>query len=48
MAGSPAARAIAEEAPYPLAFYAMSVEEVTATTYEGAERDPIYRRWRSP
>lgn len=44
----PAARAIAEEARYPLAFYAMSVEEVTATTYEGAERDPVYRRWRSP
>ncbi len=43
----PAARSIAEEASYPLAFYALSVEEVAATTYEGAEREPVYRRWRS-
>ncbi|HJS26387.1 MAG TPA: hypothetical protein VJ913_04600 [Actinomycetota bacterium] len=43
----PAARSIAEEAPHPLAFYALSVEEVAATTYEGVERDPVYRRWRS-
>jgi hypothetical protein len=43
----PAARSIADAAPYPLAFYALSVEEATATTYEGAEREPVYRRWRS-
>lgn len=43
----PAARAIAEEAPYPLAFYALSLEDVVGTTYEGEERDPVYRRWRS-
>jgi hypothetical protein len=43
----PAARAIAAESPDPLAFYALSVEEVAVTTYEGAERHPVYRRWRS-
>jgi hypothetical protein len=42
----PAARRFAEEAPYPLAFFAMSVEEAVGTTYEGDERDPVYRRWR--
>ena len=30
----------------PLAFYALSVEEAVATTYEGTDRDPVYRRWR--
>ena len=43
----PAARSIAEEAPEPLAFYALSVEEVAVTTYEGEERKPMYRRWPS-
>ena len=43
----PAVRAIAEESPEPLAFYAMSVEEVAVTTYEGEERKPVYRRWGS-
>lgn len=43
----PAARAIAEGSPEPLAFYALSVEEVAVTTYEGEERRPAYRRWRS-
>lgn len=42
----PAARPYAEDATEPLAFFAMSVEEVVATTYEGAARDPVYRRWR--
>jgi hypothetical protein len=41
----PAARRFAEEAPYPLAFYAMSVEEAVGTTYEDDE--PVYRRWRA-
>jgi hypothetical protein len=31
------------DAPYPLAFYAMSVEAATGTTYE--EDEPVYRRW---
>ena len=43
----PATRPISEEAPVPLAFYALSVDEVAVTTYEGAQRDPVYRRWRS-
>ena len=30
-----------------LAFYSLSVEEAVATTYEGTDRDPVYRRWRS-
>jgi hypothetical protein len=42
----PGARAIAEESPGPLAFFAMSVEEAAGTTYEGEEREPVYRRWR--
>lgn len=42
----PAARPYAEDAAEPLAFFAMSVEEVVATTYEGDARDPVYRRWR--
>jgi hypothetical protein len=42
----PAAQRFAEDAPYPLAFYALSVEDAVATTYEGEELDPIYRRWR--
>jgi hypothetical protein len=40
----PAAHRFAVEAPYPLAFYAMSVEEAVGTTYE--EDEPVYRRWR--
>ena len=43
----PAAIEIARATPTPLAFYALSVEEVVGTTYEGADRDPVYRRWRS-
>ena len=43
----PAARRFAEESSEPLAFYALSVEEVVATTYEGPDLDPVYRRWRS-
>ena len=41
----PATRRFAEEASYPLAFYAMSVEEAVGTTY--VEDDPVYRRWRA-
>ncbi len=40
----PAAQRFAAEAPYPLAFYAMSVEEAVGTTY--VEDEPVYRRWR--
>lgn len=43
----PAAIELAREAPTPLAFYALSVEEAVGTTYEGPDRDPVYRRWRS-
>ena len=43
----PAARTISEASPEPLAFYALSVEEVAVTTYEGKEREAVYRRWRS-
>ena len=43
----PAARRFAEESSEPVAFYALSVEEVVATTYEGPDLDPVYRRWRS-
>ena len=43
----PAARRFAEESSEPLAFYALWVEEVTATTYEGPGLDPVYRRWRA-
>jgi hypothetical protein len=42
----PAAQRFAADAPYPLAFYAMSVEEAVGTTYEGEELEPVYRRWR--
>jgi hypothetical protein len=42
----PAAVRFAEKASYPLAFFALSVEEVLATTYEGDDRVPVYRRWR--
>jgi hypothetical protein len=41
----PAVQRFEHDAPYPLAFYAMSVEEAVGTTYEGDE--PVYRRWRS-
>lgn len=43
----PAVQRFVHDAPYPLAFYAMSVEEAVGTTYEGEERDPVYRRWRA-
>jgi hypothetical protein len=43
----PAALEIARGTETPLAFYALSVEEAVGTTYEGAARDPVYRRWRS-
>jgi hypothetical protein len=43
----PAAIEIAQRTQTPLAFYALSVEEAIGTTYEGADRDPVYRRWRS-
>lgn len=42
----PAARRFADEAPYPLAFLALAVEEAVGTTYEGEDLDPVYRRWR--
>lgn len=42
----PAAIQIARDTRTSLAFYALSVEEAVATTYEGADRDPVYRRWR--
>jgi hypothetical protein len=42
----PAALRFADDATYPLAFYALSVEEAVGTTYEGEELDPVYRRWR--
>jgi hypothetical protein len=41
----PAALRRPYEASYPLAFYAMSVEEAVGTTYP--EDDPVYRRWRA-
>jgi hypothetical protein len=37
-----------DDATYPLAFYAMSVEEAVGTTYEGEGLEPVYRRWRPP
>jgi hypothetical protein len=43
----PAAIEIARTTPMPLAFFALSVEEAVGTTYEGMDRDPVYRRWRS-
>jgi hypothetical protein len=43
----PAASPIATVTRVPLAFYALSVDEAVGTTYEGADRDPVYRRWRS-
>ena len=41
----PAATRIAAETATPLAFYACSVEEAVATTYDGDT--PIYLRWRA-
>ena len=43
----PAVQRFVHVAPEPLAFYAMSVEEAVGTTYEGPERDPVFRRWHS-
>jgi hypothetical protein len=43
----PAARRFAEESSEPLAFYALWVEEVVGTTYEGPDLAPVYRRWRA-
>jgi hypothetical protein len=42
----PAANARPYETEYPLAHYALSVEEAVGTTYEGADEHPVYRRWR--
>lgn len=42
----PAAAPFQRDAPYPLAFYAMSVDEAVGTTYEGPDLTPMYRRWR--
>jgi hypothetical protein len=42
----PAAHRFTADAPYPLAFYSMSVEEAAGTTYEGEGAEPVYRRWR--
>ena len=44
----PAAGEIVRTTRVPLAFYALSLDEVVGTTYEGKERDPVYRRWRAP
>ena len=43
----PASRRFADESSEPLAFYALWVEEVVGTTYEGPDLDPVYRRWRA-
>jgi hypothetical protein len=43
----PAAADIVRTTRVPLAFYSLSVEEAVGTTYEGAELDPVYRRWRA-
>ena len=43
----PAAAEIVRTTRVPLAFYALSVDEAVGTTYEGKERDPVYRRWRA-
>jgi hypothetical protein len=43
----PAVQRFVHESSYPLAFYAMSVEEAVGTTYEGEELAPVYRRWRA-
>ena len=42
----PAAAEIARATATPLAFYALTVMEAVGTTYEGAEREPVYRSWR--
>jgi hypothetical protein len=31
---------------YPLVHYVCSVEEAVATTYEGEDETPVYRRWK--
>lgn len=43
----PAAARVVGTTRVPLAFYALSVDEAVGTTYEGAELDPVYRRWRA-
>ena len=43
----PAASSIVTVTRAPLAFFALSVDEAVGTIYEGADRDPVYRRWRS-
>ena len=43
----PAASVIAEGTTVPLAFFALSVSEAVGTTYEGTQREPVYRRWRA-
>ena len=42
----PAAAEVARATATPLAFYALTVMEAVGTTYEGAEREPVYRSWR--
>ena len=42
----PAASPIAQATGTRLAFFALSVDEAVATTYEGTEREPVYRSWR--
>jgi hypothetical protein len=41
----PAGQRFVVDTPYPLAFYAMTIEEAVGTTYDDDE--PVYRRWRS-
>ena len=43
----PAASPIVTVTRVLLAFFALSVDEAVGTIYEGADRDPVYRRWRS-
>ena len=42
----PAADPVARATAIALAFYSLAIEEAVATTYEGEELDPVYRRWR--
>jgi hypothetical protein len=42
----PAAVEVARATTTPLAFYGLTVMEAVGTTYEGAEREPVYRSWR--
>jgi hypothetical protein len=42
----PAAAEIARATTTPLSFYSLTVTEAVGTTYEGAEREPVYSSWR--